>query len=492
MSSPIVSPPDTTGPLGPGSRWRLLGLVAGPLALLTLLLIPAPDTMPAAAWRTAALAGFMAVWWITEAVPVAVTALLPVVLLPVLGVVDIDAAAAPYASPVVGLFLGGFLLAQAMQQCHLHRRIALRVIAAVGTRPDAIIGGFMAAAALLSMWISNTATAVMMLPIGVSVITLVVAPSAPAPGDARMRNFPIALMLGIAYACSIGGLGTLIGSPPNALLAAFMAERYGVEVGFGAWMLIGMPVVLVGLPLSWLVLTRWIYRTHAEPIPGAAARLQHQIEVLGPLSTAERIVGSVFAATAVAWMTRPLLERWITGLSDTGIALGAAVLLFLVPVDRTGEHRALEWASAKQLPWDVLILFGGGLSLAAAIGGSGLAEWLGASASGLQGWPIGATVVVVTASTIFVTELMSNTAAAATFLPVLAALAVDLGQPPMVLAVPAALAASCAFMMPVATPPNAIVFGSGHVSISQMVRAGVVLNLVFVVLVSILGIAFAR
>jgi sodium-dependent dicarboxylate transporter 2/3/5 len=191
-------------------------------------------------------------------------------------------------------------------------------------------------------------------------------------------------------------------------------------------------------------------------------------------------------------MTRPLLERWIPGLSDTGIALGAAVLLFLLPVDRTAEHRPLDWASAKQLPWDVLILFGGGLSLAAAIGGSGLAEWLGASASGLQGLPIGVTVVIVTASTIFVTELMSNTAAAATFLPVLAALAVDLGQPPMVLAAPAALAASCAFMMPVATPPNAIVFGSGHVSISQMVRAGLVLNLVFVVLVSILGIAFAQ
>ncbi len=465
-------------------RW--LPRASGPAVFAILLLVPAPEGMSTDAWRTAAVAAFMVAWWVTEAVPLAATALLPIVLLPLLGVLTIDAASAPYASPIVGLFLGGFLIAQAMQRTGLHRRVALQVIGAVGTRPDAVVGGFMAAAALLSMWISNTATAVMMLPIGLSVVELVRQgnPEAEA-NDAPGPGFPVALMLGIAYACSIGGLGTLIGSPPNALLAAFMAQRYGIEIGFVTWMGIGLPIVLVALPCTWLFLTRWACQTGRRRIPGAGARLRAELVLLGPLSRGERVVGSVFLLTAVAWVMRPLILPWLPGLSDTGIALGAAVALFALPGARPGE-RALDWAAARAIPWDVLILFGGGLALAAALSESTLAAWLGDRLSSLRGMPTGVMVVIVTATTILVTELMSNTATIATFLPVLAALADSLGLSPLTLAAPAALAASCAFMMPVATPPNAVVFGSGLVTMRDMLRAGLALNVALAILISLL------
>lgn len=467
-------------------------IVVGLAVFVLLLVLPAPGAMSADAWRTAAVAVLMVTWWVTEAIPVPATALLPAVLLPVLGIVSMEEAAAPYASPVVGLFFGGFLIAQAMQRANLHRRIALYLIASVGTRPDAMIGGFMVAAAFLSMWISNTATAVMMLPIGISVANLVASSATDATDGAGAGDFPVALMLGIAYACSIGGLGTLIGSPPNALLASFMASQFEVSIGFVEWMGIGMPLVIVGLPLAWLILTRGLFQVSRTPVAGAAGRLGAELSAMGSLSRAERVVGTVFAITALAWVLRPLLGRVTSGLSDTGIALAAAVILFMLPVGQPDGRRALDWESARMIPWDVLVLFGGGLSLAGAMSSSGLADWLGSALGGLEGLPIGVTLVLVTAAVIFITELMSNTAAAATFLPVLAALAVDIGQPPLAILVPAALASSCAFMMPVATPPNAIVFASGQVSMRQMARAGVVMNLVFVALVSAAGMRFLR
>jgi solute carrier family 13 (sodium-dependent dicarboxylate transporter), member 2/3/5 len=472
---------------GAGRRRSTTGLLLGPAVLAVALVLPAPGGMSVEAWRTAAVGLLMAIWWISEAIPIPATALVPIALFPLLGVAPVEAAASPYANPVIFLFLGGFLIAQAMQRWNLHRRIALAVISAVGTRPVPLIGGFMLAAAFLSMWVSNTATAVMMLPIGLSVVELALRREGEPDREPGDSNFAVALMLGIAYACSIGGLATLIGTPPNALLAGFMAETYGVQIGFGEWMLVGVPLAAVGLPVTWLVLTRWVYPVRMTEIPGGREAIAREVLALGSLSRGERMVATVFVLTAAAWIFRPLLEPLVPGLSDAGIAIVAAVVLFLLPVNLSAGEFVLNWEWARRLPWDVLILFGGGLSLAAAISRTGLAEWIGASLSGLDVLPVIGIVLVIATVIVFLTELTSNTATAAAFLPILASLAIGLGESPLLLAVPAALAASCAFMMPVATPPNAIVYGSSFVTIPQMARAGLVLNGIFILLLSLGG-----
>ncbi|MEJ2547709.1 MAG: DASS family sodium-coupled anion symporter [Gemmatimonadota bacterium] len=457
-----------------------VGLFLGAALFAILLLLPAPDGLSGSAWRTAAVGVLMACWWVTVAIPIPATALLPLALFPVLGIGSIGEAAAPFSNPLIYLFLGGFLVAKSMQGVGLPRRIALETVRLFGTRPGSVIAGIMAASALLSMWVSNTATALMMLPIGLSLIELL-------PGDhdhPDRRPFGTALMLGIAYACSIGGMGTLIGTPPNAFLAGFMVETYGVEIGFAQWMLLGVPLAVVGLPLAWLILTRFVFPVPFAEIPGGAELLADRREALGPMRSPERRVAAVFALTAVAWMTRPLLQDWIPGLSDAGIAIGAALLLFLIPAGEPGGGRLLTWRQAEATPWGVLVLFGGGLSLAAAIGRTGLGDWLGGRMETIAHWPLVLLVAAVVATVILLTELTSNTATAATFLPVLGAVALAVGQDPLVLAVPAALAASGAFMLPVATPPNAIVYGSGAVEMADMVRAGVWINLLFTLLIT--------
>ena len=457
-----------------------VGLPLGAAAFGLLLLLPAPAGLSDAAWRTAAVGVLMATWWVTEAIPIPATALLPLALFPVLGIGSIQQAATPFANPLIYLFLGGFLIAQAMQGVGLPRRIALDTVRLFGTRPGSVIAGIMAASAFLSMWVSNTATALMMLPIGMSLIELL-------PGDRDdpdRRRFGTALMLSIAYACSIGGMATLIGTPPNAFLAGFMLETYGVSIGFAQWMLLGVPLVLVGLPLAWFILTRLVFPVPFAEIPGGQSLLDERRDGLGPLRPAEKRVAIVFVLTALAWMTRPLLQSWIPGLSDAGIAIGAAIVLFLVPAGEPGGRRLLTWRQAEATPWGVLVLFGGGLSLAAAIGSTGLGDWLGGQMESISHWPLLLLVATVVAFVILLTELTSNTATAATFLPVLGALALVMGQDPLILAVPAALAASGAFMLPVATPPNAIVYGSGAIQITDMVRAGVWINLLFTVLIT--------
>jgi sodium-dependent dicarboxylate transporter 2/3/5 len=468
---------------GDYSLRRRIGLIAGPPLLLGLLLLEPPGDMSAQAWRTASVGLFMAAWWITEALPIAATALLPLVLFPVLDILPMAATAAPYANPVIFLFMGGFMLALALQRHNLHQRIALAVVRLMGVQPHALVLGFMVATAFVSMWVSNTATAVMMLPIGLSVVQLV----RPDAGEGPMSfNFAIALMLGIAYAASIGGLATLIGTPPNALLAAFMLETYGVEVGFAQWMVVGLPLVAVGLPLTWLLLTRVVYPIRIQEIPGGRAAIRAKYHALGPVARGEKWVGAIFLLAAALWIARPALDDVLPGLSDTGIAVGAALLTFIVPLDlRRGEF-LLDWKSAERLPWGVLLLFGGGLALAEAVTSSGLAEWIGASLAGIGSWPLLLVVVVVTTVVIYLTELTSNTATAAAFLPLVASIAIGIGQNPFLLVVPAALAASCAFMLPVATPPNAIVYGTGYVTVPQMARAGMWLNLLFIGLITLL------
>ncbi|HMA15950.1 MAG: SLC13 family permease [Bacteroidota bacterium] len=462
-------------------RLPLLGLVGGPLAGAMLLLLPPPAGLEPAAWSVAAVTLLMVVWWITEALPVAATALVPIVAFPLLGVAGIGAATAPYAHPLIFLFLGGFLLAKAIERCNLHRRTALTILGAVGAAPHRLIGGFMAATAALSMWLSNTATAIMMLPIALAVIGLL-GPRQEAGGN----RFAVALLLGIAYAASIGGIGTLIGTPPNALLAAFLAERYGIVIGFGRWMLFGLPLAAVLLALCWLLLTRVVFRVGRQPIPGAAETIAAELRGLGRASRDERMVAAVFATVAALWVLRPLINDALPmlGLSDTGIALLGGLALFAIPADLPRRRFLLDWEAAKTLPWGVLLLFGGGLSLASAIESSGLAAWIGALLEARAGWPVVAVVLLVTALVVFLTEVTSNTATASVFIPIAAGLGAGAAEAPLLYATAVALSASCAFMMPVATPPNAIVYASGELTIPQMARAGLWLNLVCIVVIT--------
>jgi sodium-dependent dicarboxylate transporter 2/3/5 len=500
----------TTLPSAPGRR-RWLGLVLAPiLALITYWLIPGESLddagriiggLPHAGRAVAAVGILMASLWVTEALPIPATALIPIALFPLLtgGEVSVRAAAAPYAHELIFLFMGGFLLGLAMQQWGLHRRIALHTILLVGTRPARLIGGFMLASAFLSMWVSNTATVVMMLPIAMSVVELVRRelartgdPLAPQPGEPF--NFAICLMLGTAYAASIGGIATLIGTPPNALLAAFLKDQYGIEISFVRWMGVGIPLVLVFLPATWLVLTHFVFPVRMASLPGGRDLIRRELQRQGSVSRAEWAVLTVFLLTAAAWITRPLLVklqlqsgvRPLTGLTDAGIAIGAAVVLFALPVHPKRGEFLLSWRQAAKLPWGILILFGGGLSLASAIKATGVADFIAHGVSGLHGLSVPILVLSVTVLIVFLTELTSNTATMATFLPILAAVAVGLGVSPLLLVVPATIAASCAFMMPVATPPNAIVFSSGELTIPQMCKAGLWLNIIGIVLVMLL------
>ncbi|MGI9141066.1 MAG: SLC13 family permease [Gemmatimonadaceae bacterium] len=445
-----------------------------------MLLTSPPEGMTIFAWRTAAVGALMATWWITEPIPIAATALLPIVLFPLLGIATIAATTEPFANPVIYLFLGGFLIAMALESCGLHRRLALAILRVVGTRPANLIFGFMVATAFISMWVSNSATIIMMLPMATSVIFL--ARGGGPAADGGSSAFDVALLLGIAYAASIGGLGTLIGTPPNALLAGFMSETYGIEIGFAQWMLLGVPLVIIALPFTWLLLTRWLHPVGSEPIAGGAAMLREERRELGPVSRAEWTVGAITALTATAWVSRPIIEQWIPALTDAGIAIAGAMLMFIVPVAWRPRRVALTWSDAERLPWSVLILFGGGLSLAAAIQATGLAGWIGGELSAIAVWPLLAVLIAVTAVVILLSELASNTATAAAFLPVAAALAIAVGAEPMVLTLMTVLAASCGFMLPVATPPNAIVYGTGALTIPQMAKAGFYLDLFFIAL----------
>jgi len=473
----------------PTARERI-GFLAGPAALAICLLTPPPGGLGELEWRTAGLGLLMAAWWITEAIPIYVTALLPLVLLPLLGIASIGDAAAPFANPVIYLFMGGFVIAAALEACGLHRRMAVAIIRAVGTRPASLIGGFMAATAFISMWVSNTATVVMLLPMATSVI-LAVESNAGGAGGPEERNFSVALLLGLSYAASIGGVGTLIGTPPTALLAGFMAENYGVRIGFAQWMLVGVPVVLVGVPLTWLLLTRVLHPVGNVEIRGGREYFDREAGSLGPMTRAEKTVATITALTALGWLTQPLLERVVPQVSDAGIAMTGAVLMFLVPVDWKRGRFALEWKQAERMPWSVLVLFGGGLSLAGAIQSTGLAASIGNAMAALGGLPVVFIMLAVTIVVVFLTELTSNTATAATFLPVVASVSAGMGRSPLLLAVPAAMAAGLSFMLPAGTPPNALVFGTGRLSIPVMARAGILLNLLFVIIVNavVLGIA---
>lgn len=485
---------------------RRLGLLSG-LALALLVYVLLPDDLSHNGKLTAATAVLMGVWWMTEAIPIPATALLPLVLFPSLGDdVTVSAVGASYGNSIIFLFLGGFVIALAMQRWNLHRRIALHTVRLMGTKATRVVGGFMIATAFLSMWVSNTATAVMMIPIGVSVLLLVGSRTAGtggpasalhdvdgAGGDPQSRavkdaiiesNFGTALMLGIAYAASLGSLGTIIGTPPNTLLVGYLRDNHDISIGFGQWMALGVPLAVVFTASAWYLLTKVLFKPEIDEIPGGRALMDSELEKLGPMSSGERRVLMIFALAAVSWVTLPLLFDSPV-LDDTGVALVAALLLFVLPAGARRGVRLIDWDTANKLPWGVLLLFGGGLALSAQFGSSGLTTWIGGHVEGLGWIPVVLLVGLLALGVLFLTELTSNTATAATFLPVAGGVALGLQLPPLLLTIPVALAATCAFMLPVATPPNAIAYGSGYVTIGQMVRGGVLLNLLGVVLITL-------
>ncbi|WP_371195303.1 DASS family sodium-coupled anion symporter [Glaciecola sp. SC05] len=475
------------------ARYQDIGLILGPLLFAFMMLFDASQTtMEPAAWRVAAVGIWMATWWATEAVSVPVTAFLPIVTFPFLTISSMAETTSHYANPIIYLFLGAFILALAVEKWMLHKRIALAILTVTGTDGRRLIGGFMLVAALLSMWMTNTSTTMMLMPIALSVAK-VIADNNTHLSPKQTKAFQVAMLLGLAYAATIGGLATLVGTPPNALLAAFLSDNYGIKITFASWMLVGVPVMLVMLPLAWLSLTRFTFKIDIPANPAVNAYLIKLRNELGPMSVAEKRVATVFALVVIFWILRRPISAWlgIDFLSDTGIVMAAALLLFLLPSGNPQQPQIMVWENVHRLPWGVLILFGGGLSLAAAVSGSGLATYLGSSLTPLGGLGIFVLVVAATGLVIFLTELTSNVATAATFLPVVAAVALELGVSPLLLCIPITLAASCAFMLPVATPPNAIVFASGVLTIPQMVKAGAILNIIGMILLSIVSIWLA-
>ncbi len=474
------------------AKHQRVGLWLGPTIAILMLISAPPDALTDAAWRTAAMGMLMAVWWATEAVPIAVTALLPLVCFPLLGIANIHDTAAPFANKVIYLFLGGFMVALAMQRWNLHRRIALNVLQFAGGNGASLVGGFMLASSLLSMWVMNTSTTMMLLPIAISIIT-VIHGSVEGLDEREKKDFQYALLLGVAYAATIGGIATLVGTAPNAMMAAFMLEHYDYEIDFTSWMMVGLPLSAVMLPLAWLALTRFVFKVNFKTSDEGRALLRQMKEDMGVITVPEKRVGFVFVALALTWILRPLLTKLpgLGALDDSGIAMAGGIALFLLPSGDREDPLLIRWKHIEKLPWAILLLFGGGLTLAAAVSRTGLAAWLGGNLHEVGMLPIALLVLIIATMIIFLTELTSNIATTATFMPVVAAIALEAGYDPIVLLVPVTLAASCAFMLPVATPPNAIVFGSGLLTIPKMARAGMALNLIAIFLVSLVALILA-
>ncbi|ARS54045.1 SLC13 family permease [Kushneria konosiri] len=474
--------PDTTTDTNQPSSGKapVIGLWLGVLWILMVLIVPSPQGMSESAWHCIGLALLMATWWSTEAIPIPATSLLPIILAPAMGIGSLKEVTSAYADPIIYLFLGGFLLGLAMQRWNLHRRIALRILIVVGSDPKKQIGGFMLATGFISMWVSNTATAIMMLPIGTSVIALL-----STSNESEVRRYATTLLLAIAYSASIGGVATLIGTPPNALLAGYLSNNQEIDIGFAQWMIVGLPVSIAMMAIAWWWLTRQGFDLGQDKAGNDL--LKEELDKLGNMSSAEKRVGIAFLIAAAAWILRPVLNNLgLDWLSDTTIAMAVGIGLFLIPSGNSDKEKLMDWESSASLPWGVLLLFGGGLALAGIIQSSGLAAWIAEQLSLFSIFPLIGLIAIVVLVVIFLTEVTSNTATAAAFLPLLGALAISLGLSPLLITVPAAIAASCAFMMPVATPPNAIVFATGQMKIQSMIRAGLFLNLAGTVVITLL------
>jgi sodium-dependent dicarboxylate transporter 2/3/5 len=465
--------------------YKKKGFTIGLIVFVLMLFMPAPEGLTENAWKVAAIVTLMAIWWATEAIPVPVTALLPLALFPLFQITSFKSAALPYANPNIYLFLGGFMLAIAIERSGLHKRMALKMILAAGSSGMKLIGGFMLVAALISMFVMNTSTTLMLLPIGLAVCS-VVATTIPGLNDQDKKFFDTALMLGIAYAATIGGMSTLVGTAPNIVFSAFMLETYGVEISMIDWMTLGVPLAAVMLVSAWVILTKYVFPISFITSNDTKEHLHRMLDDLGPLSKDELKISVIFGLTALAWIFRKGLDNFelLSGLTDAGIAIISAILLFMIP-SSNNKGDLLNWNSSNKLPWGLLILFGGGLSIAAQINSTGLGVWIGEGLSILGTVPPIMLIFFVAALIIFLTEITSNVATTSTFLPVFGAVAIGLGILPVSLTVPVCLAASCAFMLPVATPPNAIVYGSGKFTIATMMKAGLLLNIIGIFVVTL-------
>lgn len=484
----------------PKSLIPMLGLISGPCIVALLLAIGAPSDLADGAhappaWIALALLSLMAIWWVTEAVPIPVTSLLPLVVVPLSGIGTMAEAATPYMHPIVVLLLGGFIFAKAIENWGLHERIALNVVSRSGGSPAGLIGGFMVAAALLSMWISNSATSIMMMPIAISVAVAI------GNGDEhRHHDFTLALLLGIAYGCSIGGLGTPVGTPTNLIVMGYLNEHGNREIGFSQWMMLGLPVVALLLPLAWLSLTRWSFKMPNLDVDSAKEKVADRIEKLGPTSIPERRTLIVFGVIASLWIFRRSLNQLeipigadiympFAGLTDQVTAIIAVLACFIVPAGGKNRRsqKLLSWDVAETIPWGVLLLFGGGMSLAHTIASTGLSVYIGESLAPLTALPTLLIIVLITSVVLALTEVTSNIATASALMPVLGALAFESGLPLEMMAAPVALAASCAFMLPMATGPNAVVFATRKVSLATMAKTGFRINLIAVVVITIIA-----
>ncbi|MFL2567381.1 MAG: SLC13 family permease [Flavobacteriales bacterium] len=459
-----------------------IGLILGPLVYLLIKLFYNPNELSEEGLAILASTLWVAIWWVTEAVPIYVTALIPIILFPLSGGLELKQTTSAYGHKFVFLFVGGFILAIAIEKWRLHKRIALNIINIVGTKKSNIILGFMIATAFLSMWISNTATAVMIMPVGLAIISQL----KDNPNTLENENtiFGKTLMLAIAYSASIGGMATLIGTPPNLVLAGVIKTSYDIEINFLQWMSFGLPISLLLLFICWKYLTSIAYKFKDENFKSGLEEINDQIKNLGKFSYEEKSVLIVFIATALAWITQSfIIKKFIPEIDDTIIAIIAAVVLFILP-DKSGDNKLLSWSDAVKLPWGILLLFGGGMALAKGFDSSGLAVWIGNQMNFFSDIPLIILLLVLIAMVNFLTEITSNLATTAMLLPVLVALANTIDINSYYLLVGATVAASCAFMLPVATPPNAVVFGSKILNIDDMIKKGFWMNIISILILT--------
>ncbi|WP_240675942.1 DASS family sodium-coupled anion symporter [Ammoniphilus sp. CFH 90114] len=484
-SSEVVEVNDENSPgkKPPYQPSQLIGLILGPLLFALTLMFFSPEGLEASARAVLATTLWIAVWWITEPIPIPATSLLPLILLPITNGLGGSDVASSYGDPIIFLFLGGFLIAMAMEKWNLHKRIAIIIVSIIGTSPKRIVLGFMLATGFLSMWVSNTAAVMMMIPIGTAITYQAMSSVKKAQGESgSLKTFEKAVIFGIGFSGTIGGLGTLIGTPPNIILAATIQKLYNVEISFASWLFFAAPIALILIFFTWVYLVNVAFPVKIKELPGGKKLIDEERNKLGVMSFEEKAVLSVFLFAAFMWISRTFL--WvdiIPGISDTMIAIVAGVLLFLIPSKKGGK--LLDWNVSRELPWGVLLLFGGGLAIASGFKETGLADWIGQQLIVLEGMNFILIVLLTTALVLFLTEITSNTATATMILPILASLALAIGVHPFALMIPAAMAANCAFMLPVGTPPNAIIYATEKITIPEMVRSGFWINIFAIVLI---------
>lgn len=460
-------------------------LLIGPLAFIACLLY-APYSSAPLTFKTLGVAAWLILWWMVEAVPIAVTSLLPLILFPAIGNSTIQDTAANFGNPIIFLFMGGFILAIAMEKWNLHKHIALNILRITGSNANGILLGFIISTACISLWISNTATTVMMLPIGLSVIKLVESTLGEGACDKPgFKNFASSIMIGIAFAASIGGIGTIIGTPPNMYMVAQMKELHNFDMPFFQWMFVGVPIVIIMATVTYLIMTRWLLKNNLGKLGNTKQLIATEIEKLGKITYEQKVIAIIFALTVTLWISRTLINRLMGAniLEDSTIALIGGLLLFIIPAkNKTNSTFFLSWSDMKKLPWKILLLFGGGLALAQALEKVGIIAAVGNWVAGIEGTDAFLLITLMAAAGVFMSEIMGNIALATIYIPVAMAIGVSLGQSPILFAIPIALATSFGFMLPIATPPNAIAYSSGYVNTKDMLKVGFVLDVFGIVL----------